>query len=115
MPDERNKRISEQAYLLWEQEGQPADRALDHWVEAERQVGDSDASRPNQGEGNVTAARTYNRKTKAFAESGKVERQARKAKTDLDGPEGDALHEAEAVGRSHSHDVPPKPKSSARR
>ena len=36
MPDERNERISEHAYRLWEKEGQPADRALDHWVEAER-------------------------------------------------------------------------------
>jgi hypothetical protein len=111
MADERNRRISEHAYRLWEQEGQPADRALDHWVEAERQLGDSEASGPNQGEGNRTAARAYNRKAKAFAESGKVERQARKAKADLDGPEGAALREAEAVGRSHSRDTATKIKS----
>jgi Protein of unknown function (DUF2934) len=115
MSDDRNRQISDHAYRLWEKEGQPSDRALDHWVEAERQIGAAETSGPNEGEGNRTAARAYNRKTKAFAESGKVERQARQAKADLDGPEGDALREAEAVGRSHSHDGPPKAKSSSRR
>ncbi|MEI9987227.1 MAG: DUF2934 domain-containing protein [Aliidongia sp.] len=90
MSQDRHNQISERAYRLWEQEGQPPDRALDHWVEAEKQV--------NEGEGNRTAAKAYNKKTKAFAESGPVEKQARKAKADLAGPKGESLRKARRPG-----------------
>ena len=105
MSDDRRQRISEKAYRLWEKEGQPAGRDLDHWVEAEREVDGS--TQTNEGEGNRTATRAYNRKTKQFAETGPVERQARKAKADLDGPKGAELREAEAIGKSHSHGEDP--------
>jgi len=114
MPDERNKRISEHAYRLWEREGQPADRALDHWVEAERQVGAGDASGPNQGEGHGPPARTSSRKTKAGAASGKVERQPRKAKADLESSKGGVLPGAGPAGRRHGPERPQKSKSSTR-
>ena len=105
MSDDRRQQISEKAYRLWESEGQPQGRDLDHWVRAEQEVGGS--TQQNEGEGNRTAARAYNRKAKQFAETGPVERQARKAKADLDGPEGEALREAELVGKSHSHGEDP--------
>ena len=100
MSGDHHRRISEEAYKLWEKEGQPQGRHLDHWNEAERQV--------NEGEGNRTAARAYNRKTKEFAEKGPVEKQAKKAKADLAGPEGEALKKAEAKGRSKARGEDPR-------
>ncbi len=105
MSDERRQQISEKAYRLWETEGQPQGRELEHWVQAEREVGGS--TQQNEGEGNRTATRAYNRKAKQFAETGPVEAQAKKAKADLDGPEGKVLREAELVGKSHSHGEDP--------
>jgi hypothetical protein len=56
---------------------------------------------PNEGEGNKTAARQYNEAQQRFAQSGKVEEKAREAEKALDGPEKDALQQAEAVGKRH--------------
>lgn len=109
MSDERRQRISEKAYRLWEIEGRPQGRELEHWVQAETELGGSDQA--NEGEGNRTAARAYNRKAKKFAETGPVDSQARKAKADLDGPEGNALRQAERIGKSHSHGEDPAVKS----
>jgi hypothetical protein len=36
MVDDRNARIREQAYRLWQQEGEPHGRDREHWEEAER-------------------------------------------------------------------------------
>jgi hypothetical protein len=56
----------------------------------------------NEGEGNKTAAREYNQAQKRFAQSGKVEQKAREAEEALDGPEKEALQQAEAIGKRHS-------------
>jgi hypothetical protein len=56
----------------------------------------------NEGEGNKTAAREYNEAQRRFAESGKVEEKARKAEQALDGPEAQALRDAEALGKSRA-------------
>jgi hypothetical protein len=55
----------------------------------------------NEGEGNRTAARRYNKAQQEFVRSGKVEKQARAARKASEGPEGDELREAELVGRQH--------------
>jgi hypothetical protein len=119
MSEERRKRVSDHAHSLWEKEGKPLDRALDHWTEAERQVEQQEAveaqgkarsktakpataAQANEGEGNRTAAKAYNRKAKEFAESGQVEGKAKAAKADLDGPKGEELRKAEAAGRRRS-------------
>ncbi|HVJ54277.1 MAG TPA: DUF2934 domain-containing protein [Aliidongia sp.] len=120
MSEERRKRVSDHAHSLWEKEGKPSDRALDHWTEAERHIEQQEAvetdpgtarsktAKPpaalqaNEGEGNRTAAKAYNRKTKEFAESGQVEGKAKEAKADLDGPKGDELRKAETAGRRRS-------------
>jgi hypothetical protein len=41
MLDERARfrTISERAYAIWEQEGRPDGKALDHWVQAEAEIG----------------------------------------------------------------------------
>ena len=57
----------------------------------------------NEGEGNKTAAREYNKETTAFTKSGQVEGKAREAKQAMEGKEGDALRKAAREGQSHSH------------
>ena len=61
----------------------------------------------NQGEGNRTAAREYNRAQEEFARSGKVEQAARSAERALDTKEAKELKKAEEVGRRHGHGEDP--------
>lgn len=61
----------------------------------------------NEGEGNHTAARQYDKAQTDFAKSGKVEPAARDAARAVDGPEGEALREAEQAGKRHSHGEDP--------
>ncbi|PWC75713.1 DUF2934 domain-containing protein [Azospirillum sp. TSH64] len=35
-------RVRERAYRLWEEEGRPNDRHLDHWAQAAREIGEED-------------------------------------------------------------------------
>jgi hypothetical protein len=73
------------------------------------------AEQPNEGEGNRTAARAYNRQAERFAKSGKVEKKAREAQQAVDGAEGKELAQAEAAGKSHSAlDDRPKEQSAIR-
>lgn len=73
----------------------------------DRLAGDSEQ---NQGEGNVTAARDYNRQTTDFARSGQVDEAAHRARDALDGPEGVELEEAEEIGKSHAREEDPQVK-----
>jgi hypothetical protein len=59
----------------------------------------------NQGEGNVTAGRRYNEKTREFIENTDVEAQAQKARKALDGEEGNALKRAEEKGAKGQSDA----------
>jgi hypothetical protein len=65
----------------------------------------------NEGEGNKTAARQYNEAQRLFAQSGKVEEKAREAEKAIDGPDKEALQQAEAVGKRHSAGEDPAVKS----
>jgi hypothetical protein len=69
------------------------------------------AQQKNEGEGNQTQARAFDRDQKRFAESGKVEQAAREAEKSLDNTE-EARHlkQAERVGKSHSHGEDPAQK-----
>jgi hypothetical protein len=60
------------------------------------------ASQRNEGEGNQTEAKRYNEAQAEFAKSGKVADAAEDAKEALEGPEREALEEAEAKGKSHA-------------
>jgi len=53
----------------------------------------------NEGEGNKTAAREFNRAQTEFAKSDKVKPAADRAKQAVQGPERAKLEEAEKVGR----------------
>lgn len=57
----------------------------------------------NQGEGNRTAAKEYNERTKKFVDEGKVEESAREAADAVDSAEGEELRKAEREGRKHAH------------
>ena len=61
----------------------------------------------NEGEGNRTAARAYNAEQKKFAESGKVDPAAQAARRAIEGPEGEALKEAEREGRAKARETDP--------
>src|ERR1700676_1073607 len=61
-----------------------------------------EAAPANEGEGNKTAARTYNKAQRRFVKSGRIEGKAREAQQALDGSERQELLEAEAIGKSHS-------------
>jgi hypothetical protein len=60
---------------------------------------------PNEGEGNRTAARRYNRATEEYGRSGHVDEAARAAKKALDGPEREELERAEREARAKASDV----------
>ena len=64
----------------------------------------------NQGEGNREAAQHYNKETREFVESGKVDQAAKDAKKAYEGPEKDELKKAEEAGKSHSHGEDPQVK-----
>ena len=61
-----------------------------------------DTRQPNEGEGNRSAARSYNAETERFAKSGKVEEKAKEARRAVEGSEGKDLQRAEDEGRRHS-------------
>jgi hypothetical protein len=48
--DDREQRIREIAYFLWEQEGYPDGRAEEHWAAAQAVVDAQDAERKNAGD-----------------------------------------------------------------
>jgi hypothetical protein len=68
----------------------------------------------NEGEGNRTAARAYNKGVQDFEKTGQVEQKAREAADALNGPEAQALKDAEATGKSHSHGEDPLLKKGAK-
>jgi len=72
-------------------------------MDGKRQDSPPKGGQQNEGEGNKTAAREYNRDTTAFTKSGQVEGKAREAEKAMDGSEADELRKAEAKGKSHAH------------
>jgi hypothetical protein len=55
MDDDLSVRIQKRAYLLWEQENRPEGRHLEHWCQAEAEIG-AEQSRP----GEQTDAASFN-------------------------------------------------------
>jgi hypothetical protein len=64
----------------------------------------------NEGEGNRTAARNYNREQQNFVRTGKVEEKAHEAKEAVEGKEREELERAEAEGKRHSAGEDPEVK-----
>ncbi|MEA2781794.1 MAG: hypothetical protein QOK29_3338 [Rhodospirillaceae bacterium] len=106
------ERIRLRAYELWVAEGRPESRDMEYWLRAEQEINGPDATAggrggANEGEGNRTAAREFNRQEVAFVSRGGVEAKAKEAKEAVDGPEGEELRRAEAAGRSRSRGEDP--------
>ena len=68
----------------------------------------------NEGEGNRTAAKAYNKGVQDFENTGQVEKKAREAADALDGPEAAELKKAEEIGKKHSHGEDPALKKGAK-
>jgi hypothetical protein len=62
----------------------------------------------NEGEGNKTAAKEYNKAATRHAESGRSDEAARKARQAMDTPEGTAMREAEIEGKRHAKGEDPQ-------
>lgn len=62
----------------------------------------------NQGEGNITAARQYNEKTRQFVKEGNVGEKAAEAAKALDGSEASELQEAEKKGKDKAAEEDPQ-------
>jgi hypothetical protein len=56
----------------------------------------------NEGEGNKTAARQYNKDQREFVKSGRVDKAADEAAAAVSGEERSELEQAEEKGRSHA-------------
>jgi hypothetical protein len=67
-----------------------------------------DKTQQNEGEGNRTAAREYDKAQHDFAHSGKVEGKAEEARRAVDGVEGKELRDAELVGKRHASEEDPE-------
>ena len=65
---------------------------------------------PNEGEGNRTAARAYNRDQQAFVEKGGVEKAAQEARDAVEGDERTELDAARAEAKSHAKEHDPEEK-----
>ena len=72
------------------------------------------ATQANEGEGNRTAARAYNKGVQDFEKTGQVEKKAREAADALSGPDAAELKKAEEIGKSHSHGEDPALKKGGR-
>jgi hypothetical protein len=62
----------------------------------------------NEGEGNKTAAREYNKRATAFAKTGRARKAAHKAEAAIDTPEGTEMREAEIKGKAAARGEDPK-------
>ncbi|MEC4590783.1 MULTISPECIES: hypothetical protein [Nitrospirillum] len=61
-------------------------------------------SNRNEGEGNRTATRAYDKHARDFVATGQVAEKARAAADAVDGPEGRDLEQAEARGKAHARE-----------
>ena len=62
----------------------------------------------NEGEGNKTAAKEYNKAATAHAQSGRSDEAARKARQAMNTSEGTEMREAEIEGKRHAKDEDPQ-------
>lgn len=62
----------------------------------------------NEGEGNRTAARAYNKHTRQFVKTGRARKAAKQAAAAIDTPEGTKMREAEIKGKAAARGEDPK-------
>jgi hypothetical protein len=93
MLDDRLQRVRLRAYLVWEREGRPEGRELEHWFIAEREVADEEDA------AGLRAGRDYDEGLKRFEKTADVEKAANAAREALNGPERDTLEKAQEKAR----------------
>ena len=91
--DDYLRRVRLRAYLIWEREGSPEGREVEHWLQAEREIANGEDA------AGLKAGREYDNGVKEFERSGGIEKAAEEARKALDGKEKDELQRAEEVGR----------------
>jgi Protein of unknown function (DUF2934) len=102
------QQIRERAHEIWQAQGKPEGRHVEHWLQAEQEVYGVGSDQANEGEGNKTAARAYDEAATAFAHSGSVEAAATAAAKAIENPAVAAeLKEAEDTGKSRSRGEDP--------
>ena len=69
MSAEFSDRIARRAYDIWENEGRPEGRSVDHWLAAEREVGGDSGKRPAPAAKRPSAGPTRTRKVRASAKA----------------------------------------------
>jgi hypothetical protein len=62
----------------------------------------------NEGEGNRTAAKAYNKGVQDFVKSGRVDKAAKEAEKAVEGAEREELDAAEREGKSHAREFDPE-------
>jgi hypothetical protein len=92
--DDKLEHLHLRAYLIWEREGRPEGREVDHWLQAEREF-----AQEEKDAAGLAAGRAYDRGVEEFEKSGRVEEAAEKARKALDGPERDDLEKAQESAR----------------
>jgi len=91
--DDYVKRLHLRAYLIWEREGRPEGREIDHWLAAEREA------KEEEDAAGLRAGRAYDEGVAEFEKSGKVAEAAEKARKALDSPEREELEKAQETAR----------------
>jgi hypothetical protein len=103
MADEKIDQLPSRAYQIWEREGRPQGRDLEHWLEAERGLEAEDLKHSaKKEEAGLEAARAYNRDAQEFGRHENVEAKAQEAKHAIEGAEASELKRAEAIGKGRS-------------
>jgi len=110
---DQRQMIRELAYQMWEIEGRPEGRALEHWVRAEHKVLSNGADEHRKSEHpqprvdtdasdqeGIRAAREYERGVQRTENRRQVEAKAEEAERAVEGAEGAVLKKAEQVGKS---------------
>ena len=92
--DDYVKRLHLRAYLIWERDGRPVGREVDHWLAAEREL-----AKEEEDAAGLRAGRAYDEGVKEFEKSGRVAEAAEKARKALDSSERDDLEKAQEAAR----------------
>jgi DUF2934 family protein len=91
--DDYVRRVRMRAYLIWEREGRPEGRELEHWLAAEHEIAkEEDAA-------GLRAGMAYDKDVEKFEKTGRVEKAAKEAQEALNGPQRDDLERAQEIGR----------------
>jgi hypothetical protein len=91
--DDYVRRVRLRAYLIWEREGRPEGKEVEHWLAAEREIAqEEDAA-------GLRAGMAYDKDVEKFERTGRVEKAAKDAQEALNGRERDELERAQEIGR----------------